>query len=112
MHVEDGIDVQSLDGTGFERVTVEHTDKVESKPDVMFDSVLETSDFMKVLRSQLECLKVMKEHVIDVKHKENKSEEWQLLAQVLDRLFLVLYLVILTFASLGIILRSFTGGNK
>ena len=51
------------------------------------------SEELKVLRAQLDCVNDIKAHLDDKAVLENVRDEWQLLGRVLDRVFIVLFLL-------------------
>ncbi|CAG2243093.1 neuronal acetylcholine receptor subunit alpha-9-like [Mytilus edulis] len=65
-----------------------------------------SSDIIITLQKQLQVIKNIEKNLQEKKRIDSIIEEWQLLAIVLDRVFLLFFFLFMTVSTLGIILRS------
>lgn len=65
-----------------------------------------SSDIIITLQKQLQIIKNIEKNLQEKKKIDSIIEEWQLLAIVLDRVFLLFFFLFMTVSTLGIILRS------
>ncbi|CAC5411108.1 Neuronal acetylcholine receptor subunit alpha-9-I,Neuronal acetylcholine receptor subunit alpha-9-II [Mytilus coruscus] len=65
-----------------------------------------TSDIIITLQKQLQIIKNIEKNLQEKKRIDSIIEEWQLLAIVLDRVFLLFFFLFMTVSTLAIILRS------
>ncbi|KAL5003928.1 hypothetical protein ScPMuIL_017384 [Solemya velum] len=77
---------------------------MEEIPTLGFDKLIGSSDLVCTLRKQLESLHRIETVLFDKKEHENSNYEWQRVAQVLDRLFLVLFIFVSVGSTLAILI--------
>lgn len=70
---------------------------------------LPETEELKVMREQLECINSIKTHLESKSRLEEIKDEWQTLARVLDRLFIVIFLLEQVLATLVIMLQISSG---
>lgn len=67
-----------------------------------------SNEMVTILKQQLECLDGIKSFVDEKKELENNTEDWKKLAQVVDRIFMVLFFCFQCSTSLFILLKIST----
>lgn len=72
------------------------------KDDAMFNS----SELMQTLKKTLDSVRAVEKYINDRKRLEETVEEWQLVAQVLDRVFLIMFILISVISTMSILLKS------
>ncbi|KAJ8304827.1 hypothetical protein KUTeg_018410 [Tegillarca granosa] len=70
------------------------------------ETILNSSELMQTLKRTLESVKAVEKYINDRKRHEETVEEWQLLAQVLDRVFLLMFILISVISTMSILLKS------
>jgi DNA repair exonuclease SbcCD ATPase subunit len=78
---------------------------VNLPPEFDYDT---SNDMVRILKQQLDCLHSIKEHIDEKRELEDTMEDWKKLAQVVDRIFMVLFFMFQIITSLFILLKIST----
>ena len=79
--------------------------QVNLPPEFDYDT---SNDMVRILKQQLDCLNNIKDHIEDKRELEDTMEDWKKLAQVVDRIFMVLFFMFQIITSLFILLKIST----
>ncbi|XP_053405060.1 neuronal acetylcholine receptor subunit alpha-9-like [Mercenaria mercenaria] len=79
--------------------------QVNLPPEFDYDT---SNELVRILKQQLDCLNSIKAHIDEKRELEDTMEDWKKLAQVVDRIFMVLFFAFQCITTLFILLRIST----
>lgn len=90
-------------------VDVNHVNKTDFK-DLKLDT--ETNEVLNLLTKQLNCLEMLHSYFGDKLRLEYTMEDWKKLAQVVDRIFMVLFFIFQFSTTIAILVRISTANPE